>query len=224
MAKQTFEKFTTPKGSAIYPYLDKPDMKFAKDGYGDFKVDLKCDLNDPKAQAIMAAIRKAHDAQVKASEPEFKKNPKNKGKTMKVNDYPYVVDDEAGTVTFKFKQKEGGIAKTTQKPWKAVINKFDAKGVEMPVDTRIGGGSVLKVSAEIFPYYAPIGTGVSLRVKAVQVLTLREFGGGDAGSFGFAAEEGYDAQGASGEHGFSDEEQASQDETAVDEDSSGSDF
>lgn len=222
MAKQTFEKFTTPKGSASYPYLDKPDTKFSTDGYGEFKVSLTCPL-DEKAQAIVATIRKAHEAEVKRAQAEFKANPKNKGKTMKVNDLPALIDEDAGTVTFKFKQKAGGISKTTNKEWKAKVAKFDARGQELPDDTKIGGGSVLKVSAEIFPYAAAIGTGVSLRVKAVQVLTLREFGGGDAGSFGFAAEEGFDAKAGATENGFSDEETPVTPDDSTD-DSSGSDF
>jgi hypothetical protein len=223
MAKQTFEKFTTPRGSAIYPYLDKPDTKFSQDGYGEYKVELKCDLNDAATQAIITRIRKAHEAEVKRAAPEFKANPKNKGKTMKVNDIPVIIDEDAGTATFKFKQKAGGIAQATKKEWKAKVAKFDARGQELPDDTKIGGGSILKVSAEIYPYAAPIGTGVSLRIKACQVLTLREFGGGDAGSFGFAAEEGFDAKAGATENGFSDEEAAPADDSTGD-DSSGSDF
>ena len=45
-----------------------------------------------------------------------------------------------------------------------------------------------------FPYYvAAVGAGVSLRLKAVQIIDLKTGGGADASAYGFSATEGFTA-------------------------------
>jgi hypothetical protein len=72
---------------------------------------------------------------------------------------------------------------------------FDAKGKPLSKDIKIGGGSKMKVSYEILPYYTAIaGAGISLRLKAVQVIDLVEYSSGGSGeSYGFGKEDGYEA-------------------------------
>ena len=71
----------------------------------------------------------------------------------------------------------------------------DAKGKPLTGETKVGGGSVIKVSYEVVPYYTAIaGAGVSLRLKAVQIIELKAYsGGGNAESYGFGEEEGFEA-------------------------------
>ena len=75
---------------------------------------------------------------------------------------------------------------------------FDAK--MRPMNDRVGGGSIVRVGFEPHLWFVPAtGVGLSLRLKAVQVLELREGGGRTATDFGFSEEEGF-------ETAFADEE------------------
>jgi hypothetical protein len=63
-----------------------------------------------------------------------------------------------------------------------------------PMKTNIGAGSMLKVAFEVHRFYvALLGAGVSLRLRAVQVLNLVEPTSSDAEAYGFVEEEGYEA-------------------------------
>lgn len=177
-------RYTTPKGTAKYPWLSSPDTKFNPDG--DFKVTLVLSVQD--GDTIMQFL----DEQLAASEASAKKN--NPGKKVKVADAPYKVDEENGNVEINFKMK----AKVTMASGDSFDQKpalFDAKGKPL-TDVNVGGGSKIKVSYECVPFYtALIGAGISLRLRAVQVIDLVEFSGGAAaGAYGFEEEDGFVAE------------------------------
>lgn len=75
---------------------------------------------------------------------------------------------------------------------------FDSKNKEFPKDEDIWGGSTLRIAFNAIPYYtAMAGAGISLRLKAVQVIELVSGGGGGNGaSYGFGEEDGYVAPAA----------------------------
>lgn len=178
--------YVTPAGIAQYPYLSKPDTKFNPDG--DYKVTL--DIKSENAASLMQQLEDAH---VKAMEDA---KAENKGKRIKEGELPFIVNEDAGTVSFKFKLK----AKVTPKkgdPFEQKPSLVDAKRKPLPASAKIGGGSTIKVAFEIIPYYTAIaGAGVSLRLKAVQVLDLKEYSGnGAAGAFG--EEDGFEAEASS---------------------------
>lgn len=190
MAKKNLS--VTPIGIAVWPHLHAPDTKF--DANGVFTTKLK--LEGAEAENLKAAIDAAIDASVKDRQA---KDPKKK---IKRADAPYKAEtdddgNETGATLFQFKMNHKGKRKDgtefTQKPFI-----FDAKKAEI-VGKRIGGGSKIRVSYELSPFmnYTPtIGQGVSLRLKAVQVIELREFSG-DAASFGFdEVEGGYEGEGS----------------------------
>ena len=54
----------------------------------------------------------------------------------------------------------------------------------------VWSGSKIKVNSLLYPYFAPIGAGISLKLNAVQVLDLVQGNGGNEG-FGFEEEDGY---------------------------------
>lgn len=177
-------RYTTPKGTAKYPWLSSPDTKFNPDG--DYKVTLVLPVQE--ADTIMQFL----DEQLAASEALAKKN--NPGKKVKVADAPYKVDEENGNVEINFKMK----AKVTMASGDSFDQKpalFDAKGKPI-TDVNVGGGSKIKVSYECVPFYtALIGAGISLRLRAVQVIDLVEFSGGAAaGAYGFEEEDGFVAE------------------------------
>lgn len=172
-------RITTPKGRANWPKLAEPDTKFNADGVYSIKLVLDADAAKPVIEAI---------DKVRSQAIEDAKSEVGKGKKIKVADAPYVVDEEASTVTFNFKMKASGKTKGgevfTQKP-----ALFDAHGKPLPAGIKIGGGSECRVSADVVPFFtALIGAGASLRLRAVQVLELVEFGG-NAESYGFDVEE-----------------------------------
>jgi hypothetical protein len=202
MTKAKNPRYTTPAGIAQYPYLTKPDTKFNPDG--EYKISLE--IPGAAAQDIVTFL----DEQFAASVAKAKKE--NAGKKIKEGDVPYSVDEDSGKVTVRFKLK----AKVTPKqgdPFEQRPAIFDAKGKPL-MEAKIGGGSKVKVAYELVPYYTAIaGAGVSLRLKAVQVIDLVEFSGGaSADAYGFGEEEGYEAEDTpAAQNGFSEEEESDKD-------------
>lgn len=184
--KPSYTKLVTPAGIAQYPRLSKPDTKFNSDG--EYKVTLV--VPEAKAQEMITLI----DEEMQKSFQKAKEE--NKGKKIKQASPPYtaVVDDdgnETGEVSLTFKMKAKIKTKSgtifEQKPLVVDSKKTPLKGVN------IGGGSTVKVAAELAPYYTPLlGSGVSLRLKAVQVLDLVEFNG-SGGADAFDVEDGFEA-------------------------------
>ena len=171
MAKQTI---TTPTGVALYPWLNKPDTEYNKDG--EYKVNLV--LSKEEAQPIINTINEVFSENLK---DEMKKQKK---KELKKANPPYAeeLDDDGkatGNVIFKFKSKA---------VYKPAI--FDANG-ETVINPQIWGGSEIRVNAALYPYFvSSIGAGVSLKLRAVQVIALVE-GSEGAGRFGFEKTTGY---------------------------------
>lgn len=194
MSKQKKEQFKTPVGRAIWPHVHAPDKKF-KPEYGEYRTKLA--LSEEAAQPIIDQIDAAIKAQLVKAQEEFAKDEKNKGKSFKnsklakLADKPYQIGEgeEAGTVTFNFKSPAGGKRKDGT-DWFRQIPVFDASGAPVKAGTRVGQGSDIKVAYTLNPFSTPIGTGMSLRLEAVQVITMRQFER-DAKSFGFEAEEGF---------------------------------
>jgi hypothetical protein len=202
MSKAKNPRYVTPAGIAQYPYLTKPDTKFNPDGEYKLKLEIPAD----QAQDIVTFLDEQHElAQAKAK----KDNP---GKKIKEGGSPYEVDEDSGKVTVNFKLK----AKVTPKngdPFEQRPAIFDAKGKPLQ-DVNVGGGSKVKVAYELIHYYTAIaGAGVSLRLKAVQVIDLVEFSGGaGADAYGFGKEDGYEAEDNSAAgNGFSEETESEED-------------
>jgi len=106
----------------------------------------------------------------------------NLGAKAKDCKMPYEVDKETGEVVLKLKSKF--------KP------KFaDTTGRLTNHEPRVGGGSVLKIKGNFYPYDSA-NTGISLQMKSVQVIELVEFGGeafdAEEGSFTAANDGGND--------------------------------
>ena len=190
MGKKKNERFVTPAGKASYPYLTNPDTKFNPDG--EYKV--KLILPETEAKELVDLI----DAKMEESMAKAKKdNPKVK--KIKAADVPYssVEDDEGdetGEIGFSFKQK----AIITKKDGEKINMKvylFDTKNKPVNIKGYVGGGSTIKVAFEIIPFYTKlIGAGVSLRLRAVQILDLVT-GSSDGSNFGFGEEEdGFEGQ------------------------------
>ena len=205
MAKKEYDGITTPEGIAIYPHLNRPDVykdpNTGVTGKPQYKVNLS--LSQQEATPIIEKIEEVKKIAL-AMIPQ--------GKKQKEADDPYYneLDDEGqetGRVVLKFKmnaqiQKDGRQIDLSPKL-------FDASGVFINECDDIWGGSTLRVSADLVPWYmAGPGAGVSLRLKAVQIINLKSGGGADASAYGFSATEGFTAPAAetAPDTDFSDEE------------------
>jgi hypothetical protein len=180
--RKKLEKFITPKGVAVFPWLNRPDTKF--NPLGEYRIKLR--LSGDEAAPLIEKLQKLHDKAV----AQAKANPKKKGKKVKVNDfYSNVVDDngdETGEVELSFKMKASGTSKDGN-AWTRRPDLFDAKGKPLNPEAKVFGGSLCKVNFEVLPYDEAIGVGLSLRLQAVQVIKLVS-SNRDAGSYGFGDE------------------------------------
>lgn len=181
--KAKLTRYVTPLGTAQYPWLTKPDTKFNADGT--YSVALT--FRDDDGTFTTLINREFEAAVAKAKE-------QNEGKKIKSADLP-ITENEDGSITLKFKLN----AKVTPKngePFEQRPALFDAKGTPLGLDTKIGGGTKMKIAFECAPFYtALIGAGISLRLKAAQVIELVEYsGGGDGSAYGFGKEDGYEAK------------------------------
>jgi len=189
--RPNYEVFTSPAGEAVYPWLTKADTRH--DAKGVFKTDLS--LPFELAQDFIAKLEKTRNDFIQTL-------PVNKQKSMTPvpvyreeftrPDIPEGATDEekqaiwdawegepTGNVLFRFKMK----ARVEPKEGEA----FDQKPTIVSADTgekiddAVYGGSILKVKGQIVPYTAPASNtvGVTLRMKAVQVIELVS-GGGDS--------------------------------------------
>jgi len=190
MRKRKHIKLTTPKGTAIYPWLNEPNRKF--DQIGVYSVNLR--MNGEDAAEFISAITKVRDEYHDEQTKEMKKK-------LKKADLPVmeVVDDqgeETGEVDLKIKLKAGYEydGKTiTQRP-----TLIDAKQQPMANDILIGSGTTLRCGVEVAPWYVPtMGIGVSLRLRVAQIIDLVEFGGGGVAAYDFNNEEGFETVAAS---------------------------
>lgn len=191
-------RVVSPKGRLGYPFLTKPDTKFNSEG--EYKTHLF--LASDEAEGLIAKLNEG----VAKAVANAKADPKNKGKKIKEADLPVQWNEDETEVRLSFKLKATGKKRTgetfTQKP-----ALFDAKGKPLPEGVKIGSGSMAKVSFEVIPFFtALVGAGVSLRMKAVQVINLKEFGSaGNGSAYGFDEEEGDEIDGSVSEEDFKDE-------------------
>lgn len=181
--KQKRERYMTPKGVAVFPWLNNPDTKFKAEG--EYRVALRM-----PADEVAPLIEKLQPKLDKAV-AEAKKDPKRKGKKLTVHEFvrPVLDDDgnETGDVEMRFKMTASGISKKTGKPWAMKPDLFDAQGRPLSEEARIFGGSVMKVCFSAEPFDKPIGIGLSLRLEAAQVIKLVS-STRDASSYGFGNE------------------------------------
>lgn len=187
MSNKKFELMVTPAGVAVYPRLTKPDTKFNPDG--EFKLKLR--LAEEDAAKVIAKIDAIHKENVAAVLKQTKKKPKDA-----TPPYSEVYDDEGnptGEVEFNFKRK-ATIRMKDGTTFEGKVDLVDAKKNPFPKDKSIYGGSVVKVAAELVPFATAIGAGVSLRLKAVQVIKLVEGSGGSGAANAFDEEDGFEAE------------------------------
>jgi len=153
-------------------------------------VDLR--VSEADAQELMDKLNEIVEPFYEETKASLKTKKKREALKMSV---PFWEEEDeegepTGNVIFRFKSKAVGKNNKTGETWKNQVALFDGKG--KPTKVKVGGGSTIKVAAEVVPFHMASNdaAGVTLRLKAVQVIELSEFGSRSADSYGFGAEDG----------------------------------
>ncbi len=169
------------EGTALWAKVFEPDTKF--NPLGDYSINLQMPIADS------VAMSEQLDGIVQAKFKEaIKEDPrlKNTLTTQEVCQPVYDRDtgDDTGNVEFKFKLK-AKVQKRDGTYYEQQPTVLDSKKVPVSGDTLIGNGSKVKVAFEPIPYVmgSTKKVGVSLRLKAVQVIDLVEYGNSAASVF-----------------------------------------
>lgn len=172
--KQKNERIVSPVGEAIYPHLNRPDTRFDDDGV--YTVKLALDGESEECTRFIKKLEEIRNA--------YAKGAKGAAKNYSLSD---VAEDEyteegvpTGRKIIKFKQR--AVVHTEDGPLTFSVALKDRFGKD--ITETVWGGSQIRCSAEVAPYaMASAKTiGLSLRLRAVQVLELVT--GGDS-DFGF---------------------------------------
>lgn len=193
MARMQLAKFTTPAGRAVYPHLTEADTKFDSDGV----FHTKLSIPNAECEQLVNMLEDIRDAFITERLAEMTPAQRKKDKATVADVCEEELDDEGnetGNLVFAFKLK----AKVTTKAgkcWDQQPRLFDAKAKPIEGDIKLWGGSTIKISGEVMPYYmaSTKQIGVSLRCKAVQVIELVSGGGSSAEDYGFGEEDGYES-------------------------------
>lgn len=181
---------TSPRGVAVYPYLNNPDFgnDTFKNPQGVYRVKLR--ISAEEAASIIETIDQAAEENYKKVKSETETA--SKRKKLKQADPSYEELDD-GSYEIQFKNNASGVRddKTT---WTWHPQFFDVKGKPIPFDEvpQIGGGSIIKVSYFLKPYDMKNDVGVAIKLKAIQLIKLVAFGEVTAEDCGFEEEDDED--------------------------------
>ena len=195
-----YEAFVSPAGLAVFPWLNEPDTQHVKTGV--FKVDVSVPFKEAgEAIAKLQGIRDAFIETLPVAKqraltpvPVYKEEltrpeyPENATDAEKQAIRDAFVGEPTGNVLFRFKMNrlvtpQGGEA-FEQSP--VIVSADTGEAITDPVYA----GSLIRAKGQVVPYTAAAsGTvGVTLRLKAVQVIDLVTGSGGSSFWTDFEAE------------------------------------
>ena len=175
------KKLKVLEGTAMWAKVFEPDTKF--NPLGDYSISLQM----PEEDAVTMGEQLEELIQAEFNEA-VKKDPRLKNKLTTQDVYQPVYDrdtgDDTGNVEFKFKLK-AKVQKRDGTYYEQQPVVLDSLKTPVPSDVLIGNGSKVKVAFEPIPYVmsSTKKVGVSLRLKAVQVIDLVEYGNSAASVF-----------------------------------------
>ena len=183
------------EGKAMWAKVFEPDTKF--NPLGDYSINIQMSEADaaPMCEKLEGIIQETFKKAVKEKPPL-----KNSLTTQDVMQpvYDRETGDPTGDVEFKFKLK-AKVQKRDGSYYEQQPVVLDSKKTPLTGDTLVGNGSKVKVAFEPIPYVmqSTKKVGVSLRLKAVQVIDLVEYG--NTATSVFDEEDGFVAPPPSGE-------------------------
>lgn len=169
----------TPEAPCVWPFLNKPDTRFDKDGK--YRTSLVFDQDDEFPKQIEADARASFEEIKKGMKP---KDAKNLPFTSPVKEEQDEEGEPTGNVLIEFSTRAYFKRDGVIKPIK--LKAFDSFGRKITKIPNVGSGSELVIA------YKPDGKVVSgkffytLYLNAFQIVKLVEFGG----DFGFTKKEG----------------------------------
>lgn len=179
-------QITTPAGVALWPCLQEPDTRFQPEGTYSTKLILS-------AEEAAPIISRLEELAVE-NEAYWKTQPGVKLKAVKpVSSLPYKPEEdesgnETGNVVFIIKLK----AKVTKKDGTVIEMRpklFSGSGELFTEPRPLRSGTEMRVSFTACGYFVPSqGVGVTLKLRAVQILKPVFGGGSIASDFGFDSE------------------------------------
>jgi Single-stranded DNA-binding protein, Bacteriophage T7 len=197
MAKNKYPTGSTPKGVAMYPTLSRPDTKYNKAGEFHIRVVIPREGNEDYFAKLDALSQEVFD-QTKVELKEKKKIKNLKALKLHVpynEEYDSDTEEETGNLIVGSIKCTHNVTPKNGKSFQQTPKLFDSKGKKLNAHVRIGGGSTVRVAYTVIPFYnaSTDSAGISLRLTAVKVLELVEWGDAGAESFGFGEEEeGFD--------------------------------
>ena len=173
------KQLITPIGTALYPRLTTPDTKFNDDGVYSCKLILDKEGYDQVMGQITPWFEGEHQRLVKES---GKKN-------LDIsNKLPIKVNDDGD---YELTAKQVSKKETKKGLLTFAVSLIDSKGNKINDAPNIGSGSRIKLCVEPYAYFSPLlGVGYTLRLKAAQIIELKEYDSGGGGGFGFGSEDG----------------------------------
>ena len=161
------------KGKSVWAKVYEPDTRFNEDGEYSIQVVMPEEEAAQVCEQLEALIDVEFDKVVK-DKPQAKATLSKRPITEPEMDQD---GNATGNVVFKSKLKAKIKGKNGQ-TYKQKVNVVDAKRNPMMGEQLIGNGSVVKIAVEPVTYYMPSSktVGVSLRLKALQVIDLVEHG------------------------------------------------
>lgn len=200
------ERIVSPKGTFVYPHLNKPDTKYAQPGTkGVYKTRHR--IKAQEADALLAKAKAALEAFVSSEKERIANDASLKPVAKKemlagLSREPHfpidaVLDEDTGEETGLFDVTYSIAAEgTVRKTGRTYSNKpviFDNGSPPQPVDVLIYNNAAGKVTFVMQPYSTKTAFGVKFKPLAVQLIDLAPSQGGGsrtAEDFGFGAEEG----------------------------------
>lgn len=181
MSTKARTNVTTPAGSLQWPALVEPDTRFEANGV--YKTDIIIQPGDAadKFEEMLDGIKKDYLAYLLRE---------SGGKKVRIHPSSAWERDDAGNLVVKAKLA-ARVESKSKKVWTQRPALFDSKGQKLDTEgIRIGSGTTARLALEVNPYNIPAsGAGVSLRLRGVQIIELREYAGKSAQDFGFGAVE-----------------------------------
>lgn len=135
--------FSTPKGTAVYPYITRADFEYNAEGIYKTKVKLSADDAAPLMKVVTEAANDEFGA---------------KAKTARM---PFTKLDDTNEVEF-----------TTKSKFKPTVVDSTGKVIPEDQVPPIYGGSVIKCAGTVYCYNAGGNIGVSLQLSDVQLIEL----------------------------------------------------
>lgn len=187
--KPKFPRIKTPKGKALWVKVSEPNTKYKPEGEYEATIVFAAEEVKDFLKQLDQLAQEAFDFETEALKPAQKK------KAVCASPYAMEEDDEGnetGNVHVKAKLKASFVSKKTGKTYHNKVAVFDAAKNTVTVEgLSIGNGSTIRLSVEPRSYYVASSNraGISLDLKALQILELKVYGGsGKASDYDFEEE------------------------------------